>query len=96
MQSAYVLLMIKEQTESLYSPTSRDAGPLVDNMLSRLHQGLWSIWGTLVNYGAAFEALGGMRGELVRVSRSMDADCFLDQVRDKISTTISEQPLYLV
>ena len=68
MQSAYVLLMIKEQTESLYSPTSRDAGPLVDNMLSRLHQGLWSIWGTLVNYGAAFEALGGMRGELGALS----------------------------
>ena len=63
MQSAYVLLMIKDQTESLYPSTSGDAGPLVDNMLSRLQQGLWSIWGTLVNYGAAFEALGGMRGE---------------------------------
>ena len=64
MQSAYVLLMVKEQTESLYPQTRGDTGPLVDNMLSRLQQGLWSIWSTLVNYSAAFEALSGMQGEL--------------------------------
>lgn len=63
MQSAYVLLMIKEQTQALYPPSRGDAGPLVDNMLGRLKQGLWSVWGALVNYSAAFEALGGMRGE---------------------------------
>ena len=64
MQSAYVLLMVKEQTETLYSQNRGDSGPLVDNMLSRLQQGLWSIWSTLVNYSAAFEALSGMQGEL--------------------------------
>lgn len=64
MQSAYVLLMIKDQTQALYPPTRGDGGPLVDNMLDRLKQGLWSVWGAFVNYGAAFEALGGMRGTL--------------------------------
>ncbi|KAK7753286.1 hypothetical protein SLS62_004805 [Diatrype stigma] len=63
MQSAYVLLMIKDQTQALYPPSRGDAGPLVDDMLNRLKQGLWSVWGAFVNYGAAFEALGGMRGE---------------------------------
>ncbi|KAL7628967.1 hypothetical protein AAE478_000485 [Parahypoxylon ruwenzoriense] len=62
MQCSYALLMVKDRTESLYPPTNSEASPLVDNLRDRLQQGLISILVTLENYGTAFEALGGMRG----------------------------------
>jgi hypothetical protein len=64
MQCSYSLLMIKSRTDSLYSPTEEETAPLIEDEVGRLHQGLWSIWGTLENFATAFEALGGMRGAL--------------------------------
>ena len=90
MQSCYVFLMIRDQTQALYPPARGGAGPLVDNMLDRLKQGLWSVWGAFVNYGAAFEALGGMRGKLRAILfTAWGANLCKDQVRDKIGATLA-------
>lgn len=40
----------------------------VNNLMARLQQGLTSIYTTLANYATAFEALGGMRGQSLRLS----------------------------
>ncbi|KAJ9144977.1 C6 zinc finger domain-containing protein [Pleurostoma richardsiae] len=63
MQCAYSLLMVHHKTKSMY-PENAMAGPLVGNLLSRLQQGLASIFATLDNYATAFEALGGMRDQI--------------------------------
>ncbi|KAH6659883.1 hypothetical protein BKA67DRAFT_530010 [Truncatella angustata] len=69
MQCAYVLLMVHDKTQTMYSGWNGDTGSLANNLLGRLQQGILSILGTLENYGTAFEALSGMR----------------DQIRDKFS-----------
>ncbi|KXJ95272.1 hypothetical protein Micbo1qcDRAFT_171665 [Microdochium bolleyi] len=72
MQSSYALLMVKTKAPQLFAshgPMDSDCGPpLLQDMLARVQDGLFSIMMTLENYGSAFEALGGMR----------------DQVRDKV------------
>ncbi|KAI1432207.1 hypothetical protein GGR50DRAFT_689103 [Xylaria sp. CBS 124048] len=62
MQCSYALLMVRGRTESLYPKSNGGNGVLVENLRSRLQQGLLSVLATLENYGTAFEALGGMRG----------------------------------
>lgn len=62
MQCAYVLLMVYDKTQTMYSSWNGDTGSLANNLLGRLQEGILSILGTLENYGTAFEALGGMRG----------------------------------
>lgn len=64
MQCSYALLMVKDRTESLYPRTNGSNSVLVENMRDRLQQGLISVFTTLENYATAFEALGGMRGQL--------------------------------
>lgn len=64
MQCSYALLMVKDRTESLYPRTNGSNSVLVENMRDRLQQGLISVFSTLENYATAFEALGGMRGQL--------------------------------
>ncbi|KAK9771243.1 putative Zn(2)-C6 fungal-type domain-containing protein [Seiridium cardinale] len=73
MQCAYVLLMVHDKTQTMYSNWNGDTGSLANNLLGRLQQGILSILGTLENYGTAFEALGGMR----------------DQIRDKVYSTVT-------
>ncbi|KAI1853383.1 hypothetical protein JX266_002089 [Neoarthrinium moseri] len=73
MQCGYVLLMVHEKTQTMYSGWNGDTGSLANNLLGRLQQGLLSILATLENYGTAFEALGGMR----------------DQIRDKVYSSVS-------
>ncbi|KAK6085580.1 C6 zinc finger domain-containing protein [Seiridium cupressi] len=73
MQCAYVLLMVHDKTQTMYSNWNGETGSLANNLLGRLQQGILSILGTLENYGTAFEALGGMR----------------DQIRDKVYSTIT-------
>jgi hypothetical protein len=67
MQCSYALLMVKDRIESFY-PRSNGSSMLVDNLRDRLQQGLLSVLATLENYATAFEALGGMRGQLPYVS----------------------------
>ncbi|KAI0132660.1 hypothetical protein BJ170DRAFT_256834 [Xylariales sp. AK1849] len=73
MQCAYVLLMVYNRTQTMYSGWNGDTESLANNLMNRLQQGLLSIMGTLENYGTAFEALGGMR----------------DQIRDKVYSSIT-------
>ncbi|KAH8194721.1 hypothetical protein TruAng_011114 [Truncatella angustata] len=73
MQCAYVLLMVHDKTQTMYSGWNGDTGSLANNLLGRLQQGILSILGTLENYGTAFEALSGMR----------------DQIRDKVYSSIT-------
>lgn len=63
MQCAYALLMVLNKTLLLY-PDSNGRGPMVETLIVQLQAGLKSISRTLENYATAFEALGGMRGEL--------------------------------
>jgi hypothetical protein len=90
MQCAYVLLTVYDRTQTLYSTWNPDAGPLANDLLGRLQQGILSILATLENYGTAFEALGGMRGinqALMYTSHLLIA-C-TDQIRDKVYSTIT-------
>lgn len=66
MQCAYVLLSVYNKTQTAYPEAGASPGSvLVSDLLSRLQQGLLSTLATLENYGTAFEALGGMRGQSV-------------------------------
>lgn len=87
MQSSYALLMVKDRIETIYPRSNGSSSVLVDNLRDRLQQGLLSILATLENYAAAFEALGGMRGQLPYITVLIAphiADRALDQIRDKI------------
>lgn len=73
MQCSYALLMVKDRTESTYPKSNGSSNVLVDNLRDRLQQGLLSVLSTLENYATAFEALGGMRGQLPCVTALIDS-----------------------
>lgn len=77
MQCAYVLLMVHDKTQTMYSTWNTNAGSLANDLLGRLQQGILSVLGTLENYGTAFEALGGMRGMLDALYHVMQYKCSL-------------------
>lgn len=90
MQCAYVLLSVYNKTQTAYPEAGGSPGSvLVSDLLSRLQQGLLSTLATLENYGTAFEALGGMRGQSVcKTPGYLRTDKFLDQIREKVYSSL--------
>lgn len=64
-QQQQQLLQQQQQQPPPQGPGGGTSPMVVNSLLMRLQQGLTSIYGTLANYATAFEALGGMRGELI-------------------------------
>lgn len=90
MQCAYVLLSVYTKTQTAYPEAGASPGSvLVSDLLSRLQQGLLSTLATLENYGTAFEALGGMRGQSTCKTQGRQlTDKLLDQIREKVYSSL--------
>jgi len=75
MQSSYALIMLSYKTKAMGSAGSVGDGSREESamkLLGQLGEGLQMILGAIKNYSIAYEALGGMSGQIEAAAQSIN------------------------